>query len=65
MPRLDGEETFRQLRLIDPEVRVVMMSGYNAQTVTTQFVGNGLAGFVQKPFRADDLEAQVRAVLDR
>ena len=65
MPRLDGEETFRQLRLIDPDVRVVLMSGYNAQTVTTQFVGKGLAGFVQKPFRADELEAQVRAVLDR
>jgi len=65
MPKLDGEETFRQLRTIDPEVRVVLMSGYNAQNVTTQFVGKGLAGFVQKPFRAVELEAQVRAVLDR
>lgn len=40
------------------------MSGYNSQNVTTQFAGKGLAGFVQKPFRADELEAQVRAVLE-
>jgi len=65
MPKLDGEETFRQLRLIEPDVRVLLMSGYNAQNVTSQFVGKGLAGFVQKPFRADELEAQVLAVLDR
>lgn len=65
MPRMDGEETFRQLRKLDPDVRVVLMSGYNAQNVTTQFIGKGLAGFVQKPFRAEELEAQVRAVLDR
>ena len=65
MPRMDGEETFRRLRLLDPEVRVVLMSGYNSQNVTAHFVGKGLAGFVQKPFSADDLEAQVRTVLDR
>ncbi len=64
MPRMDGEETFRQLRMIDPTVRVLLMSGYNAQNVTTHFVGKGLAGFVQKPFRAEELEEQVRSVLE-
>lgn len=64
MPRMDGEETFRRLRQLDPDVRVVLMSGYNSQNVTTQFAGKGLAGFVQKPFRADELEVQVRAVLE-
>ena len=65
MPRLDGEETFRQLRLLDPQVRVVLMSGYNSQNATSHFVEHGLAGFMQKPFRADELEAQVRAVIER
>ncbi len=64
MPILDGEETYRQLRLHDPEIRVVLMSGYNAQSVATQFVGQGLAGFIQKPFRADEIAARVRAVLE-
>ncbi len=65
MPRMDGEETFRRLRQLDPDVRIVLMSGYNSQNVTTQFAGKGLAGFMQKPFRADELAAQVRAVLER
>jgi len=64
MPRVDGEETFRRLRAADPMVRVVMMSGYNAQNVTTQFVGKGLAGFVQKPFDTAQLLEQVRINLE-
>lgn len=55
MPRLDGEEVFRRLKALDPTVRVIMMSGYNEQNVTQRFVGKGLAGFIQKPFRPSDL----------
>ena len=50
MPHMDGEETFRELRRLRPTVRVVMMSGYNEQDVTSRFSGKGLAGFIQKPF---------------
>jgi PAS domain S-box-containing protein len=59
MPRLDGEEVFRRLKAIDPSVRVIMMSGYNEQNVTQLFVGKGLAGFIQKPFRAADLYERI------
>jgi len=34
MPRMDGAETFRRLRQLDPEARVVLMSGYNTQRTT-------------------------------
>jgi|GEM_PF-1029898 len=50
MPRLSGEEAFRELRRIDPEVRVVLSSGFTEQEVTKKFQGQGLAGFVQKPY---------------
>ncbi len=65
MPRLDGEQAFRALRGIDPDVRVVLMSGYNQQDVTAHFVGKGLAGFVQKPFRASELHDSVARALAR
>ena len=55
MPRLGGEETFTELRRIDPSVRVVLMSGYNAQDMTSHFVGRGLATFIQKPFTVNQL----------
>jgi two-component system, cell cycle sensor histidine kinase and response regulator CckA len=39
------------------------MSGYHEQEVGDLFAGKGLAGFVQKPFRIDDLLAAVRAAV--
>jgi CheY-like chemotaxis protein len=50
MPHVDGEQCFRGLRQLKPDVKVIMSSGYNEQEVTQKFVGKGLAGFVQKPY---------------
>jgi CheY-like chemotaxis protein len=63
MPHLDGEACFRELRRVDPSVKVIMTSGYNEQDITSRFVGKGLAGFVQKPYKADDLLPMIRTVL--
>ena len=64
MPRMGGEETFRELRLMQPNVKVVLMSGYNEQEVSNQFAGKGLAGFIQKPFRATELLGIIRQTLE-
>jgi PAS domain S-box-containing protein len=64
MPHLDGEACYRELRRIDPAVKVIMTSGYNEQEVVSRFIGKGLAGFVQKPYKASDLLAVVRDVLE-
>ena len=64
MPRMDGEETFRELRTLDPKVRVVLSSGYNEQDAMNRFVGKGLAAFIQKPFTLRDLRALVRRILE-
>ncbi|MBE0611807.1 MAG: response regulator, partial [Dehalococcoidia bacterium] len=63
MPRMDGEECFRGLRHIDPTVRVLLTSGYNEQDATERFVGKGLSGFIQKPYRPSELLAKVEAAL--
>ena len=63
MPRQSGEQTFGELRRIRPEVWVVLMSGYNEVDVTNRFVGKGLAGFLQKPFRVGALLDLVRSIL--
>ncbi len=55
MPHLDGEQTFRELRQIKPDIKVVMSSGYNEQEVTQKFLGKGLAGFIQKPYKLSTL----------
>ena len=64
MPRMGGEEAFRQLRQMSPEVRVLLSSGYSAHEATSRFAGKGLAGFVEKPFTPRELIERLRAVLE-
>ncbi|MBE7560041.1 response regulator [bacterium] len=63
MPHMDGEEAFRELRRIRPDVRVVLSSGYNEQDATNRFAGKGLAGFIQKPYCLEDLCDVIRRAL--
>jgi CheY-like chemotaxis protein len=64
MPHLDGVETFRELRRLDPACRVVLTSGYNQQEASQEFIGKGLAAFVQKPFLRADLVRALRQALE-
>ena len=64
MPHLDGEETFRELRGIRPDVRVILSSGYSEQEITKRFVGKGLDGFIQKPYGIRPLVEKIRQVLE-
>ncbi len=55
MPRMGGEDTFTELCRIDPDVKVILSSGYNEQDATNRFAGKGLAGFLQKPYTPMEL----------
>jgi len=55
MPAMDGEQCFRELKQIRPELKVIMSSGYNEQEVIQKFVGKGLNGFIQKPYKLNVL----------
>ncbi|WP_158247131.1 ABC transporter substrate binding protein [Geothermobacter hydrogeniphilus] len=59
MPHIDGEEAFRQMRTIKPDIRVILSSGYNEQDATDLMAGKGLAGFLHKPYRSEDLLTKV------
>jgi CheY-like chemotaxis protein len=62
MPHMDGEQCFRELRQIKPDVKVIMSSGYNEQEVTQKFVGKGLAGFIQKPYKLSALREAIQKI---
>jgi len=64
MPHLDGEACFLALRSLDPNAKIIMTSGYSEQDVMAHFVGKGLAGFVQKPYTADQLIGRIRDILN-
>jgi two-component system, cell cycle sensor histidine kinase and response regulator CckA len=63
MPHLDGEGCFLALRALNPDAKIVMTSGYSEQEVVAHFVGKGLAGFVQKPYKADLFLGTIRDIL--
>jgi len=63
MPRLDGEAAFSQMRVINPDVRVIFSSGYNEQEVTERFIGKGVIGFIQKPYLMAELKEVVKKVM--
>jgi CheY-like chemotaxis protein len=63
MPRMDGEEAFREIRRIRADVPVILSSGYDEKDVTERFAGKGLSGFVQKPYEVKDLAARLQGVL--
>jgi CheY-like chemotaxis protein len=63
MPRMDGEQAFRELRARYPALRVVMSSGYNEAEIAQRFPGAGPDGFVQKPYTLSALKGVLRAAL--
>lgn len=62
MPHMDGEQCLRELRILDPNVRVIMTSGFSEHEITRKFAGKGLAGFVQKPYKLSALKEAIRRI---
>ena len=57
MPRLDGAKTFDQLNRLTRKVPIVVMSGFSEQEAMSQFDPGEIAGFLQKPFKPEELQA--------
>ncbi|MHB8829046.1 MAG: response regulator [Syntrophales bacterium] len=62
MPHMDGEQCFRELRQLKHDIKVIMSSGYNEQEVTRKFIGKGIAGFIQKPYRLSMLQKAIKNI---
>jgi len=61
MPKLNGEEVFRELRAQRPDVPIILMSGFTEQELLDRFRGANLTKAIQKPFLIDELIASIRA----
>lgn len=55
MPRLGGEETLQELRKLQPELPIVVMSGYSEIDARGRFSDEGPSAYLQKPFRIVEL----------
>ncbi|MDD2367262.1 MAG: response regulator [Desulfuromonadaceae bacterium] len=59
MPHMDGEQCFRELKKLNPDVKVIISSGFSEHEVAQMFLGKGLAGFVPKPYKMSKLKAVI------
>jgi len=64
MPIMDGSEVFNELREMNPQVPVVLSSGFTEQDKLRWMLAKGLRGFIPKPYTQEKLLLQVRSVLD-
>ena len=63
MPGLDGAEVLRAIRVINPGVRVLIMSGYSEQDVFARLRGLGEAAILRKPFTQQTLLTRIAEVI--
>ena len=64
MEGMSGSETYDQLVVIDPEVKVLVSSGYNRNGAPKELLEKGVKGFVQKPYGIDEINESIRQALE-
>lgn len=65
MPDMKGDEVFDRLKAINPEVKVLLSSGYSIDGQAAQLMEKGCRAFIQKPYSVSELSQKVREVLDQ
>lgn len=65
MPRMNGEETLREIRQRFPSVPVLLNSGYSEEVAAQQLLTDELVGFVQKPYGVNQLLGAVHELIGR
>jgi two-component system cell cycle sensor histidine kinase/response regulator CckA len=63
MPGMGGENAFDLLKSINPELKVLLSSGYSLNGQATKIMERGCQGFIQKPFSIGDISHKIREVL--
>jgi CheY-like chemotaxis protein len=64
LPVMDGDAVFDELRQLNPNVAVVLSSGFAEQSKLGNMLAQGLRGFIPKPYTREKLLEQVRSTLD-
>ena len=65
MPKKDGMETFKELKKLNKNVRVLVSTGYLPNNMSMRFLKGGAMGFIQKPYTAKELLKSVKKILSR
>ncbi len=64
IPGMSGKEFYDNLKKINPEIKVLLSSGYSISGQAAEILDRGCNGFIQKPFKLRKLSVKIREVLD-
>jgi PAS domain S-box-containing protein len=65
MPGLSGSETYDRLKEIDPNIKVILCSGYSIEGQAAKILERGCNSFIQKPFTVTELSEKLMEVLGK
>ena len=65
MPNLNGREALEQMRAIQQDAKILLVSGFSENCASGTPDGRGPDGFLQKPFKPDELKAKLQAILSK
>jgi DNA-binding NtrC family response regulator len=64
MPKMSGKETFMKLKKINPDIHIIISTGYSDQDLDMSSWRGEVDGFLQKPYQIEALSRTVRFALD-
>jgi len=64
MPGMSGGDTYDNLKLLDPDIKALLSSGYSIDGQAVAILNRGCNGFIQKPFKIKQLSHKLREILD-
>ncbi|MDX8389587.1 MAG: PAS domain S-box protein [Mariprofundaceae bacterium] len=62
MPKMNGLECYRELQRINPDVRVILSSGYSEEETLEEFAIEKVPSFIQKPYRPNALIDMIQRI---
>jgi two-component system cell cycle sensor histidine kinase/response regulator CckA len=65
MPGMGGGEAYDRMKEINPDIKVLLSSGYSIDGQATEILQRGCDGFIQKPFSMKELSQSIRKILDK
>ncbi|MBW2199256.1 MAG: PAS domain-containing protein [Deltaproteobacteria bacterium] len=63
MPKMSGDAVYDKMKEIDPNVKVLLSSGYSLEGLATYILNRGCDGFIQKPFTLNELSEKIAEIL--
>ncbi|UCH06098.1 MAG: response regulator, partial [Deltaproteobacteria bacterium] len=64
MPDMGGGEAYDTLKRINPDIKVLLSSGYSLNGQAAEILRRGCNGFIQKPFNVTQLSQKLREILE-